>query len=107
MSEPLRIPIDQLKTAFELLIQRLAESEGDTIALQRDYFWSIVDPSKLYDVYESPGEPSIGQLTESWQHIQQVLADEANAIPHTLVWLADIIRALGHDQTRKPLAPPN
>lgn len=104
MSEPLRIPVRQLRAAFELLMQRLTEAEGDTIALERDHFWSIA-PDALYNVYAEPGEPGIGQLSESWQHIEQLLKDDSVAMPHHLVWLADIIRALGHPQIRTPLAP--
>ncbi|RJQ91854.1 hypothetical protein [Amycolatopsis panacis] len=102
MSEPLRIPVQQLRTAFELLIQRIADDEGETISLQRDYFWSIA-PDVLYNPYAEPGEPGLGQLSESWQHLEDLLKDESLAMPHHLAWLADLLRALGHPQTRTPL----
>lgn len=101
MSEPLRISVHQLRTAFETLLSRLADTEGETIALECDYFWAV-PPNELYNVYEQPQELAIGQLSESWQNIEKLLEDNSTAIPHHLVWLADILRALGHEQTRKP-----
>lgn len=102
MSESLRIPVDRLRAAFDLLMTRIAETEGDTVALERDYFWSI-DPDVLYNVYEEPSSLAVGQLSESWYNIERLLDDNPGALNYHLVWLADIIRALGHDQTRKPL----
>jgi hypothetical protein len=42
--------------------------------LERDHFWSIA-PDTLYNVYAEQGEPGIGQMSESWQHIEQLLKD--------------------------------
>jgi hypothetical protein len=102
VSEPLRIPVQQLRAAFELIMQRITEDEGENISLERDYFWSIA-PDALYNPYTDPGEPGMGQLSESWQHLEDVLKDNSLAMPHHLVWLADVMRALGHPQTRTPL----
>ena len=102
MSEPLRIPVQQLRAAFELLMQRLTEDEGESVPLERDYFWSIAADA-LYNPYADPGELGLGQLSESWQHLEDVLKDNDLAIGHHLVWLADVLRALGHPQTRTPL----
>jgi hypothetical protein len=39
---------------------------------------------------------TIGQLSESWQHLEDLLAHEDRAVGYHLVWLADVIRAIGH-----------
>jgi hypothetical protein len=102
MSDPLQISTEQLRTAFETALTRLTEREGENITLERDYYWSV-PPNELYNVYERPQELTIGQLSESWQYIQKLTEDPSAAIPHHLVWLADVLRALGHSETRKPL----
>ncbi|MFE3526742.1 hypothetical protein ACFXOD_35165 [Streptomyces sp. NPDC059161] len=48
-SEPLQIPLDQLRHAFELALQHIEAAAGSTVALERDYFWSVPG-DELYDV---------------------------------------------------------
>ncbi|MEV6670522.1 hypothetical protein [Streptomyces sp. NPDC051162] len=53
-------------------------------------------------VFGRCGEPktlTIGQLSESWQHLEDLLAHQDGALGYHLVWLADIIRAIGQDAT--------
>ena len=102
MSEPLGISVERLRAVFDLLMTRLAQDEGDTVGLARDYFWSV-PPDALYNVYEEPKELTIGQLSESWDRLEGLLEDDSRALPYHLVWLADVIRALGHEQTRSAL----
>ncbi|KAA9156454.1 hypothetical protein FPZ12_027595 [Amycolatopsis acidicola] len=102
MSDPLQISTQHLRAAFEAALTRLTEQEGENITLERDYFWSV-PPNELYNVYEQPQELTIGQLSESWQNIQKLTEDTSAAIPQHLIWIADILRALGHSKTRKPL----
>lgn len=101
MDDSLRIPVDRLRAVFELLMRHLTETEGESITLERDYFWSIA-PDGLYDVYTEPGELGIGQLSESWEHLEELFDPDPATITFHLVWLADIIRALGHQETRTP-----
>ncbi|MCJ1678599.1 hypothetical protein MTF65_14820 [Streptomyces sp. APSN-46.1] len=98
--EPLQIPLDQLRQAFELALRHIEASAGSsTVALERDYFWSVpVD--ELYDVLNEPRTITIGQLSESWQHLEDLLADPDRAVGHHLVWLADVLRAIGQDTAR-------
>ncbi|MCX4986648.1 hypothetical protein [Streptomyces sp. NBC_00572] len=95
-SEPLRIPLDQLRTAFELALQHIEASAGSAAALEHDYFWSVPG-DELYDVPNEPKSITIGQLSESWQHLEDLLADPNRAVGHHLVWLADVLRAIGQD----------
>ncbi|MFF5721514.1 hypothetical protein [Streptomyces buecherae] len=95
-SEPLRIPLDQLRTAFELALRHIEASAGRAVALEGDYFWSVPG-DELYDVLNEPKTITIGQLSESWQHLEGLLADPDRAVGHHLVWLADVLRAIGQD----------
>ncbi|QES46980.1 hypothetical protein DEJ50_03040 [Streptomyces venezuelae] len=98
-SEPLQIPLDRLRQAFELALQHIEASAGDAVALEHDYFWSIPG-DELYDVPNEPRTITIGQLSESWQHLEDLLADPNRAVGHHLLWLADVLRAIGQDTTR-------
>ncbi|MFD0153005.1 hypothetical protein ACWGQ4_24525 [Streptomyces sp. NPDC055721] len=93
-SEPLRIPLDQLRHVFELALQHIEASAGSQVALEHDYFWSVPG-DELYDVPNEPRTITIGQLSESWQHLEDLLIDPDRAVGHHLVWLADVLRAIG------------
>ncbi|OKI16668.1 hypothetical protein [Streptomyces sp. CB03911] len=92
--EPPQIPLDQLRHAFELALRHVEASAGGTVALEHDYFWSVPG-DELHDVPDEPGALTIGQLSQSWQHLQDLLADPDRAVGHHLVWLSDLLRAIG------------
>ncbi|MFJ3514576.1 hypothetical protein [Streptomyces sp. NPDC090131] len=96
MHEPLQIHLDQLRRAFDLVLRHLEASAGSAVELEHDYFWSIPG-SELYDVPNEPGTITVGQLSESWQHLEDLLADPNRAVDHHLVWLADVLRAIGQN----------
>ncbi|MBW1596860.1 hypothetical protein [Streptomyces sp. JJ38] len=95
-SDPLLIPLGQLRHAFELALEHIESSAGSTVELGHDYFWSIpVD--ELYQVPDEPATMTIGQLSESWQHLEHLLAEPDRALGYDLVWLADVLRAIGQE----------
>lgn len=96
MSEPVvRVSVDQLRQVFDLLMRHVAGSESD-LGVSRDYFWSIPSPGK-YDVYNEPGELTIGQVSESWANLQGMLEDESKTLGFGFVWLAEVLSAIGDD----------
>ncbi|MFF5447107.1 hypothetical protein [Streptomyces sp. NPDC012888] len=99
-SEPLQIPLDQLRSAFELALQHIdAADDGSVATLDHDYFWSI-PADELYDVANEPRTMTIGQVSESWQHLENLLHNPDRAVGHHLVWLADVLRAIGQGAAR-------
>ncbi|MGW4487579.1 hypothetical protein ACWEOE_27490 [Amycolatopsis sp. NPDC004368] len=102
MSEPLRIPVERLRAVIDVLLNHLAGAEGPTLALEADYFWSI-PPDSLHNVYAEPDELTIGSLCDSWQYLENLLRHkEDGVIPHHFVWLSEVLRAVGHPETRIP-----
>ncbi|MFG2439716.1 hypothetical protein [Streptomyces sp. NPDC048508] len=95
-SDPLQIPLDQLRYAFELALRQVEASAGNAVTLECDYFWSVPG-AELYDVLSEPSALTIGQLSESWQHLEALLAGEDRAVVYHMVWLADVIRAIGQN----------
>lgn len=94
MTESTKVPVRVLREAFELLLQHVEEVEGPQIQLDSDYFWSI-PAERLYDVYHEPSALTVGQLTESLGHLERVINEPGTATSYGLVWLADLLRAVG------------
>ncbi|MFD9689067.1 hypothetical protein ACFWXO_25310 [Kitasatospora sp. NPDC059088] len=93
--EQLRVSLDQVRDSFEVLMRHLeAHGAGGEAALPNDLFWSV-PPPELYDMTAKPDVLTIGQVSESWAQLQALLADPDRAIGHHLVWLADVLRAIG------------
>ncbi|ROO88504.1 hypothetical protein EDD29_6173 [Actinocorallia herbida] len=92
------VSLSSLRAALDLLLRRIeAANGGDAVELDVGYFWSIPFDA-IYDVADPPatGDLTLGDLSESWDHIRNLLENPDDAIPYHLVWLADILRALGH-----------
>jgi hypothetical protein len=92
----LTIRFSQLRKAFELVADYLAETEGTALPLSHDYFWAI-PAEELYDVYNRPASLTIGQLSESWQHIEDLLDGKTDILGYDLIYLSDVLRAIGQD----------
>lgn len=98
----LEVSLTELRRAVDLLLNHLeAVADGDTVRLDEDYFWSIPQDA-LYDVNRTPAELTVGQLSWSWQHLTDLLADPDQAIGNHLVWLAEVLRAIGQ-KVRRPV----
>ncbi|WP_306356422.1 MULTISPECIES: hypothetical protein [unclassified Nocardia] len=94
-ADSLTVPLAELRRAFELAIAHAEAAVGtQSVTLDQDYFWSI-PPEQVYDVYNRPSDLTVGQLSESWQHLSDLLAHEDRALGYHLVWLADVLRAIG------------
>lgn len=94
MSDRLYVPVDVLRRAAEVLLAHVEQIEGSEVALDKDYYWAIA-PEQLYDVYNNPVDLTIGQLTECLANLQTVVEEPGSSVSYALVWLADLMRAVG------------
>ncbi|MER7850080.1 hypothetical protein ABTZ03_39800 [Kitasatospora sp. NPDC096077] len=92
--EPLSVSLDELRRSFDVLLRHEEARAGDAVVLDKDYFWAVPS-SDLYDVLRRPDDLTIGQLSESWQQLRDLLTGQDRAVGHHLVWLADVLRAMG------------
>ncbi|WP_213453180.1 hypothetical protein [Rhizomonospora bruguierae] len=81
---------------FELLVAHVVKGAATDLPVSKDYFWSIPS-SERYDVYNEPSELTIGQVSESWANLQGMLEDDSKTLGYGLVWLADVLRAIGDE----------
>ncbi|MEV0363432.1 hypothetical protein ACIBEK_21450 [Nocardia fusca] len=97
---PFRVPFAELRRSLDIVLSHIETfTNSPAFDLEKDdfwdYFWSIPADS-LYDVDNSPADLTIGQLSESWQNVRDLLAEPDDVIGYHLVWLSDVLRAIGH-----------
>ena len=95
------IDIPRLKVITIALLDHLTEIEGDTVDLSGDYYWRITD-DVWQDVLQDPEPDSfvIGQLSDDWDTLKKMTADEDDILTYGLVWLSAILRAIGESVVR-------
>lgn len=99
MLEQLHVPIEVLRQASKALLDHLEAIEGASVALDIDHFWRIA-PEQLFNVYNEPNDFTIGQLAECLESLAQIADDPARATSFALVWLADLLHAIGQTVVR-------
>jgi hypothetical protein len=96
MTGRIEISTEQLQSAAKRLLDHLESVEGNQIYLEKDFFWEI-SGDEVYDVYRQPQVFTVGQLSESWKNIQDILDGKSSPNAYALVWLADVLRAIGKE----------
>jgi hypothetical protein len=99
MTDQVRIPIEAMRRAAELLLDHLERTEGERVSLDKDHFWAI-SPEQAYDVFNEPSDFTVGQLTECLENLEAIIGDPSRVNSYALVWLADLMRAVGHAVVR-------
>lgn len=93
MTERVLIDVEALRRITSRLLDHLAENQGDQVALDHDMFWSIAAP-EIFNVYSRPEDLTIGQISEAWASLC-LMVDDDRPLTYCLVWLADVLRAIG------------
>jgi hypothetical protein len=99
VSDQLHISVDELRRATAVLLDHLQTVEGDVVAIPDRMFWTVPADAR-YEVYEQPTDLTIGQVSESLEHLSSVTKIEEDALSYGLVWLADVLRAIGERTVR-------
>lgn len=92
--EPVAVSVDSLRRAASTLLGHLEDVSGPTVSIRYDYFWST-PPEHRLDLTSPPAEFTIGQLTDCQENLKRISEDESRATSYALVWLADLLRAVG------------
>ena len=86
------IKVSDLRVVAEEVLDHIATEFGDSIVLEHDYFWSIPG-AEVFDVTRQPLSLTVGQVSESLEFLQST--DPKQRLAYELVWLADVVRAVG------------
>ncbi|MER7763678.1 hypothetical protein [Streptomyces sp. NPDC097619] len=89
------ISVDKLKGVFDLLMERIHAGE-QVLEIDREAFWSV-PRDQAYEIYSEPRDLSIGMLSESWGHLEDMLSEPDRVVGHGFVWLSEVLRAIGDE----------
>ncbi len=88
------VSIAELRAAANLLFDHLERSGHSVVRIDEDYYWSV-PPAQQFDVYSTPPELTIGQLSDDLREVGRMRAGESPPLAYGLVWLAAILRVVG------------
>lgn len=89
---------DELHNALDILLQHFEKEGQNCFQIDGDFYWNV-PADELYDRYDQPVHLDVGQLSEDWARIEQIVRGEHEPVANGFVWLAAILRAVGHGLT--------
>ncbi|HEY0764151.1 MAG TPA: hypothetical protein VGD61_17370 [Pyrinomonadaceae bacterium] len=90
----MRINVHELQHISDRLFSHLEEIGQNSVEITDDYYWEI--PQELrYDAIKEPKEFDVGQLSDDWLELQQILHGTNAPISYALVWLSSLLRNIG------------
>ena len=92
----MKIETVQLRTIAEFLFDYLEDMGISYVDIPQELYWNIL-PEAKYDPYNRPSQFTIGQLTEDWQQLKEVLEGKRDPIGYDFVWLWSVLCALGNN----------
>lgn len=99
VNAPGEVTTDQLRAAMAALLDHVDVVNGPVVRFEHDYFWSV-PADAAYDMKARPAELTIGQLSESIENLEATVGDPERVLAFGLVWLGDVLRAVGHTVVR-------
>ena len=94
----MKVSFDDLRQSLELVLSEL-ESEGiHSFELDADYYWDVTYDER-YRIYEEPQKFAVGDLSHDFERLDAIRAGEDYPIRVSLVWLGQILRAIGERGT--------
>ncbi len=88
------VHLDEIEKAIHLVIEHLNNQHIAVAELPEDYYWEISEEQR-YDPAQNPKDLSLGQLSEDWDRVQQIVKGDAPPVGYALVWLASLLRKIG------------
>ena len=88
------VRLDEIEKAIHLVIEHLKKQHIVVAELPEDYYWEISEEQR-YDPAQNPNDLSLGQLSEDWERVQQIVNGDAPPVGYAFVWLASLLRKIG------------
>jgi hypothetical protein len=93
-SNNLIVSLDEIEKAVKVVIQHLRTQKLTHAEIPEDYYWEVSEDER-YNPAENPTDLSLGQLSEDWDRVQQIVKGESPPVGYALVWLASLLRKIG------------
>jgi len=91
---PMQITTNELRRACEILLAHLEETGHSAVEISRDYYWNVPQEQR-YDPYQEPSKLDLGQLSDDWSEVQEIVKGNNEPVSYALVWLSSILRSVG------------
>lgn len=96
----MRIETAELRAALETVLTHVESQYGESLDVPYDFFW--VSGGDAYNS-PTPPAPTVGQISETWENLARSrIGDGDSTINYELVWLGDVLRAIGHSHPEAP-----
>lgn len=90
----MKVRTADLRQAVLGLLQHLENTGQRELEIEEDLYWDI-PASKRYLPYQEPDELTLGQLSDDWSEVSQMIAGERELVAYGLVWLSAVLRRVG------------
>lgn len=91
----MKIKVDTVKLALEVLIEKLKDDGIEEIELSHDYYWDVSD-EECYEIYTTPEQEVIGQLNDDLLELEQIVSGEREANGTSAKRIAAILRYIAY-----------
>jgi hypothetical protein len=88
------ITVESLRRVSAALFDRLEARGYDAVEVPHDYYWDI-DQFQRHNLDAEPDNLSVGQLSEDWWNLEEMLRDESLCAVYGLAWLGAVLREVG------------
>lgn len=88
------VRVAELRAMAEALLAHLEASGVEEIPIAHDFYWSV-PPAERYDPARTPGDLTLGQLTDDLAELRAIAAGTREPAAYALVWLASLLRYSG------------
>ncbi|MBS0473466.1 MAG: hypothetical protein JSR60_20525 [Proteobacteria bacterium] len=97
MAAAVKLQYRDIKAVVDRIFDRLIGELGDeatvTIDAAKDYYWEVPYDG-LYDVSTPPRDLDVGRLTDDWEFLSSIIADETQAVRPMLAHLSTLLRVI-------------
>ncbi len=90
----MKVSTEELRRAALELLRHIEESGQTEFEIAEDFYWEV-PADKRYAPYEEPGELTVGQLSDDWSEVAQMIRGSRELVGYGLVWLAAVLRRVG------------
>ena len=90
----MQVSVETLRRVSLALFERLEARGYEMIDVPHDYYWDI-DRAQRHNLDTQPENLNVGQLTEDWWNLEEMIRDESLCAAYGLTWLGAVLREIG------------